>query len=96
MWFFFALAAVALPIIALLLYSSHTPKKPWIYSLGSFLLFSLMCMDEFFTLYRRCFSGDFGGIEDTIGAVVLVTGFAAVAVLLLNALLLGVYYSREK
>ncbi len=89
MWFFFSVLAAVLPLLGMYLHGKHRIRDPWLFSVGSFASFALVCMDELFTIRRRTFSGDFGGIEDTIGAVLLITGAVAIAVLLLNALLLA-------
>lgn len=94
MWFFFSIAAIALPLIGLGL-SSRGKKRLWPFSLGSFLFYVLVCMDELFTIRRRCFGGDFGGIEDTIGAVLLITGTLALVVIILNAVLLAVCCEKK-
>ncbi len=89
MWFFFSILALALPLLGMALQRNRRIRDPWLFSVGSFMCFAIVCMDELFTVRRRCFSGDFGGIEDTIGAVLLITGALAVTVVLLNALLLA-------
>ena len=96
MWMIFSLLAAALPIAAVFLHGRKNVRNPWLFSVGSFLCFAVVCMDELFTIRRRTFSGDFGGIEDTIGAVLLIVGFVAVATVLLNALMLGIYYAEDK
>ncbi len=95
MWFFFSIITVALPIIGLFLHSRAKVRRLWPYSLGSFLFFALLCMDELFTIRRRCFGGDFGGIEDTIGAVLLITAAVAIVALVLNAIALSVSNENE-
>lgn len=94
MWFFFSIAAVALPAVGLWL-KTRSKRRLWPLSLGSFLFYALVCMDELFTLRRRCFNGDYGGIEDTIGAVLFICGSLAIVVLALNAVLLAVRGERE-
>ncbi len=95
MWFFFSIITLALPIIGLFLHSKGKVRRLWTYSLGSFLFFALLCMDELFTIRRRCLSGDFGGIEDTIGAVLLITSAVAIVALVLNAVALAVSHEKE-
>ena len=96
MWFFFSVAAVAFPIAALFLGSRTRLRNPWLFSLGSFVCFALVCLDELFSIRRRCMSGDFGGIEDTIGAVLLITAAVAVAVAVLNAIALALACAEDK
>ena len=95
MWFFFAIAACAFPLLGIVLNAKHPMRHPWLFSVGSFLCFAALCVDELYTIRRRCFSGDFGGIEDTIGAVLLITAAAALAVAVLNIVLLGIHCSRD-
>ncbi len=94
MWLFFSIAAVALPAVGLCI-KLRAKHRLWPLSLGSFLFYSLVCMDELFTLRRRCLNGDYGGIEDTIGAVIFICGGLAIVVLALNAVLLAVSRERE-
>ena len=96
MWLFFSVAAAAFPIAGLFLHGRRPLRNPWLFSIGSFLCFALMCMDHLFTVRRRAFGGDFGGIEDTIGAVLLIVGAVGAAAVLLNALLLGIHYAKDK
>lgn len=96
MWFFFSIAACALPLLGIVLRMRRGIRNPWIFSLGSFLLYAAVCMDELFTIRRRALGGDWGGIEDTIGAVLFISGAVALAVLVLNVLLLGISYGEDK
>ncbi len=96
MWFFFSIFAAALPLIGICLHEKRHIRNAWLFSVGSFFCFAVVCMDQLFTIRRRTFSGDFGGIEDTIGAVLLITGAVAIAVVLLNALLLGIAHGDDK
>lgn len=96
MWMIFSLLAVALPLIAIFLRGKKCIRNPWLFSVGSFLCFAVVCMDELFTIRRRTFNGDYSGIEDTIGAVLLIVGALAVATVLLNALALGIFYAEDK
>ena len=96
MWLFFSLAACAFALVPICLHGRRRLRNPWLFSLGSFIFYAATVLDELFTIRRRAFSGDFGGIEDTIGAVLLITGALTIAVVLLNALSLGIWYIREK
>ena len=96
MWFFLSIAAGVLPLLGAYINSRRPLRNPWLFSVASFLCFAAMCMDELFTIHRRTFSGDFGGIEDTIGAVLLITGAVAAAVVVLNAIVLGIWYGKDK
>lgn len=96
MWLVFSFLAVASPLAAIFLHGRKHLRNPWLFSVASFVCFAAVCMDELFTIRRRAFGGDYGGIEDTIGAVLLITGLVAVAVVLLNALLLGMHYAEDK
>jgi len=96
MWFFFSLAACAMALVPIIIHGRRTLRNPWLFSLGSFIFYAATVLDELFTIRRRAYGGDFGGIEDTIGAVLLITGALTIAVVLLNALSLGIWYIREK
>lgn len=96
MWLSFSLAACAFALVPIILHGRRRLRNPWLFSLGSFIFYAATVLDELFTIRRRVFSGDWGGIEDTIGAVLLITGALTIAVVLLNALSLGIWYIREK
>lgn len=95
MWLIFGFISFVLPLVGLYLRGKGKLKMLWPFSLGSFLFYALLCMDHLFTIRRRCFSGDFGGIEDTIGAVLLIAGAAAVVVLFVNAVALALSHEKE-
>jgi len=61
MWFFLSIAAVVLPAVGLCL-KTQSKRRLWPFSLGSFLFYALVCMDQLFTIRRRCLGGDYGGI----------------------------------
>ena len=95
MWLIFGFISFALPLLGMYLRGKGKLKELWPFSLGSFLFYALLCIDHLFTIRRRCFSCDFGGIEDTIGAVLLIVGAAAIAVLFVNAIALALSHERE-
>ena len=50
---------------------------------------------EILTIQRRLFAGDIGGIEDTIGAVLMICAVLVAITLVLNLLLLGLSYDDK-
>ena len=96
MWIIFGFLAVALPLIPLVFYSRRPLRNAYVWSVGSFLCYVLLCVDQLMTISRRCAGGDFGGIEDTIGAVLVIVGGVGVAALVLSFVCLGMYYAGGK
>lgn len=90
------LIAVLLPIIVLhRCYKERPIKRAYLYSIGSFTSALIAVCLEVVTIRRRVFSGDFGGIEDTIGAVLVICIGIIVITVLLNLLALAAAYSEE-
>jgi len=90
------LIAVVLPVIVLYRrYKERPIKRAYLYSVGSFSAALIAVCQEVMTIRRRTFSGDFGGIEDTIGAVVTICIGIAVVTVLLNLLALAAAYAEE-
>ena len=93
---------VILPLIGVLLpvmviaRREHSPvRHPFLYSIGSFACFLGALCQEVHTILQRVTSGDFGGIEDTIGAVLLICIALSVTALLLNAIALAISYGKK-
>ena len=64
-------------------------------TIGSFTAALIALCLEVVTIHRRVFSGDFGGIEDTIGAVLVICIGIIVVTVLLNLLALAAAYTEE-
>ena len=91
------------PLIAFLLpvyviYRSYKDKplqKAYLYSIGSFASALAAVCIEVRTVGIRAAAGDFGGIADTITAVLLICIVIAVITVLLNCLALAAAYGEE-
>jgi len=94
---FTSLIAILLPIFILYRYQNNHPvKRAYLYSIGSFTSALIALCLEVITIRRRVFSGDFGGIEDTIGAVLMICIGITVVTVLLNLLALAGAYTDKK
>lgn len=88
--------AFGLPVYALWRSGRPRPlKRPYFFAAGSFLFCGAAMLAELYTVKRRAFAGDYGGIEDTIGAVLLLCGVLLGFTLVLNLLLLILTYERD-
>lgn len=87
--------ALALPVYAMhRLEVNKPPKHPYLFSITSFVCCGWAIIAELFCVRQRLFSGDIGGIEDTIGAVLVICIGLLIATALLNLLLLGLLDER--
>lgn len=90
------LIAVLLPVIVLYRSYKELPiKRAYLYSVGSFTSALIALILEVVTIRRRVVSGDFGGIEDTIGAVLIICIGITVMTVVLNLLALAAAYAEE-
>lgn len=96
MWMIFGFLAVLLPLIAVFMHGRWQGRNAFLFSAGSFACCAGTLLDEIFTIYRRSCSGDWGGIEDTIWAVLLISSAVVIATLVLNLWSLALYYARGK
>lgn len=87
--------AVGLPAVALWQNGKKYLQRPYLFSVGSFAFCAIAAIAELFTIKRRVFAGDIGGIEDTIGAVIAICIGLVVITLILNLLLLGISYEKN-
>ncbi|MBQ3010042.1 MAG: hypothetical protein IJD81_02495 [Oscillospiraceae bacterium] len=87
--------AILLPVIVLYRSNHDRPvRHAYLYSVGSFAsALTAVCL-EILTIRQRVLSGDFGGIEDTIGAVVMICIAIAAITILLNLLAMAAAYSE--
>ena len=89
--------AVTLPIMVI--YGVEKQKNlrhPYLFSAGSFLFCGIGLIQQIITIRSRLNSGDIGGIEDTIGGVlVLSIGLLAITVFL-NLIALWLSYEALK
>ena len=89
------LIAVVLPVFVLYrCYREKPLKKAYLYSVGSFAsALAAVCM-EVRTVGTRAAAGDFGGIADTITAVLIICVGIAVVTVVLNSLALSAAYGE--
>ncbi len=67
---FSILLALGLPILGMRYYiKAQRPRHTYLFSIGSFIFCTVAIIMELYTIKRRLLSGDIGGIEDTIDAV---------------------------
>ena len=89
------LIAILLPVFVLYRFYKEQPlKKAYLYSVGSFAsALAAVCM-EVRTIGIRADAGDFGGIADTMTAVLMICVGIAVVTVVLNLLALAVAYKE--
>lgn len=88
--------AIGLPAFALWKRGKQSPlKRPYLFSIASFIFCSMGIIAEIQTIKRRLFAGDIGGIEDTIDAVLLICGIFLIITVLINLLLLALSFERN-
>ena len=88
--------AVGLPACALWVNGKAPIKRPYLFSLASFLCCAAAVVQELFTVKRRALSGDFGGILDTIDAVLMISIAVVVSTLIVNLFLLGITWEEKR
>jgi|GEM_PF-624077 len=91
------LISMALPIIVLSREAKEKPlRRPYLFSVGSFSFCTIAAIEELFVVKKRLLSGDVGGIEDTIDAVLIVCITLLVITAILNILAIGSSYELLK
>lgn len=87
---------IVLPAIVIYRNDRNRPvRRPYLFSVGSFLFCCIAMIQEILTIKRRLLAGDIGGIEDTIGAVLIICIGTLVAAVVLNVLALGLSYEEQ-
>ena len=90
------LIAVLLPVFVLYrCYKDKPVKKAYLYSVGSFASALAAVCIEVRTIGSRAAAGDFGGIADTMTAVLVICVGIAVVTVLLNLLALAAAYGEN-
>ena len=90
------LIAVLLPVFVLYrCYKEKPVKKAYLYSVGSFASALAAVCIEVRTVGIRAAAGDFGGIADTMTAVLMICVGIAVVTVLLNLLALAAVYGEN-
>ena len=87
--------AIGLPVFALWKHGKGSIRRPYLYSIGSFTCCAGAMIAELLTVRSRLFAGDIGGIEDTIGAVIVICVGLLVCTTILNLLLLGITCEKK-
>ena len=88
--------AIGLPIFAVCRATKIGKlKRAYLYSVGSFVCCAGGIINQIFTIKKRLFAGDTGGIEDTIDAVLIVSIVTLVIVAILNLLLMSAMNAEE-
>ena len=87
--------AIGLPVFALWKHGKGSIRRPYLFSVGSFTCCAGAMITELLTVRSRLFAGDIGGIEDTIGAVIVICVGLLVCTAILNLLLLGITCEKK-
>jgi len=90
----FGLTAILLPAYAIAKQNKKPVKRPYAYSAFSFASAMTTLTFVLISIKQRAINGDYGGIEDTIGALVMISAVFTVFVVLMNLLMLGLYYEK--
>lgn len=90
----FGLFSVLLPGYAMAKQNKRPVKRPYAYSSLSFAsALATLCV-VLMSIKARALNSDYGGIEDTIGALVVIAVIFSVFIVLENLLMLGLYYEK--
>ncbi len=87
------LLAVILPGIVIVRSRTKPVRTPFKYSIGSFACGFGALLQELWVVYRRAIHNDFGGIEDTIGAVFMIS--VGIVIVTLSVNFAALYLSDE-
>ena len=88
--------AFAMPAFVIWRVKSGKPLRyAFIYSIISFISCTCNCINQIFVFNRRIISGDFSGIEDTIGAVILICIGVLIFTVILNLVAMFFAYSEK-
>lgn len=90
------LISFGLPVFVLYRHGQEKPvARPYLYSCVSFAACACGILAEILTIRKRLFAGDIGGIEDTIGAVIVICIIFIIFTVLLNLILMGASYEKR-
>lgn len=87
------LLCLGLPALGLWQISRGRLRRPWLYTIGSFVFCGTGMLAELYTVRRRLFAGDVGGIEDTIDAAITICVVLLVIAALLNLMFLALSFA---
>ena len=91
-----AAMAIGLPLFAFYREGKKPLRRPYLFSLFSLLFCAASALGELFMIKRSVLAHDFGGIEDTIDAVILICVVLLIAAAVLNYILLRLCYGKER
>ena len=91
-----ALAALILPAAVIFRGKRGSARNPFLHSVGSFACCAAALCNMLFSIQRRVAHGDFGGIEDTIGALIAMAVALALVTVLLNLWALALSSVKDK
>lgn len=86
--------AFCLPLHVIL--TRRPVRSPWLYSVISFAAALGALCHEIWVFWRRAMAGDFAGICDTAGAVLVLCVVVAALTLILNLAALGIRYRENR
>lgn len=90
------LFSLGLPVFALYRQGKERPVcRPWLFSCASFVACACGVLAEIFTIKKRLFAGDIGGIEDTIAAVIVICIMLIIMTTIINLILMGTSYEKK-
>lgn len=87
------LLCLGLPVFGLWRLSRGKMRRLWLIPAGSMLFCGTAMIQELYTVRRRLFAGDVGGIMDTIDAVLAICVVLLVVAVLLNLTFLALSYA---
>ena len=93
---FHIILAFIMPAIVIYRHNKENSlKRPYVFTVISFVSCGIGIIMEVLTIKRRLYFSDIGGIEDTIGAVIIICVSMLFVTTILNLIALGLSYDKE-
>ena len=93
---FSIIISIGLPIFAMSkIEKNGITRCPYMFSVVSFIFCSFAMIQEIYTIKHRLLSNDIGGIEDTIGAVLIICVVLLIVTAILNIFLLAIIFDER-
>lgn len=92
---FSIIVTLMLPAVVIWKSGKKPLRKPYLFSVGSFAFCGIALLQEILTIKRRLWAGDLSGLEDTIGAVLVICVVLLIGTALLNWFALALSYGNE-